>query len=148
LKITKQEIRNHELSARKYISDYGVDDEIIFDHFGLQALSSDEYLELKNYFIMRGKIKSEIHYNGRRIGVFYLDQYKEDKVELVEPKPGQVFIQFDCFVEHVSFRTKDLDKLKKVFSDRIIKTFNIEESHGFKIQGPGQIEIEFRNNEL
>jgi hypothetical protein len=148
MKITKQEIRNHELAARKYIADYGVDDEITFDHFGLQSLSTDEYLELKNYFIMRGRMKREVHYNNRRIGVFYLDQYKEDKVELIEPKPGQVFIQFDCFVEHVSFKTKDLDKLKKVFEDRVLASFHIEKSQGFKIQGPGQIVIEFRNDEL
>ncbi len=130
------------------MAEFGVNDDIAFDHFGLQALSTDEYLELKNYFIMRGHMKREIHHNGRRIGVFYLDPYKEDKVELIEPKPGQVFIQFDCFVEHVSFKAKNLADVKNIFRGRILSEFHIEKSQGIKVQGPGQITIEFRNDEL
>ncbi len=148
MKITKQEIKNNELAARKYLADYEMADELTFDHFGLQTLSSDEYWDLKGYFIVRAKFEGEIHFHNRRLGKFYLGYGKEDKMELIEPHPGQVFLQFDCFVEHVAFRTTKLTEIEKLFADRIISSFNIDESKGFKIQGPGQLLIEFRNNEL
>jgi len=148
VKITKQEIKNNEIAARKYLADYGIEDELIFDHFGLQALSTDEYWDLKGYFIVRAKFESEIHFHDRRLGKFYLGYGKEDKMELIEPHPGQVFMQFDCFVEHVAFKVDNLEKVGKIFADRIISSFNIEGSRGFKIQGPSQLLIEFRNNEL
>ncbi len=148
MKITKQEIKNNELAARKYLADYGIEDELIFDHFGLQALSTDEYWDLKSYFIVRGKFEGEIHFHDRRLGKFYLGYGKEDKMELIEPHPGQVFLQFDCFVEHVAFKVDNLEKVSKIFADRIISSFNIDGSKGFKIQGPSQLLIEFRNNEL
>lgn len=148
MKITKQEIKNNEIAARKYLADYGVEDELVFDHFGLQTLSTDEYWDLKSYFIVRAKFESEIHFHDRRLGKFYLGYGKEDKMELIEPHPGQVFLQFDCFVEHVAFKVENLEKIGKIFGDRIISSFNIEGSRGFKIQGPSQLLIEFRNNEL
>lgn len=147
MRITKQEIKNNELSARKYLTEYDITDELIFDHFGLQSLSSDEYWELKNYFIIRGKFEGEIHFHDRRLGKFTLGDEK-DKMELIEPHPGQVFMQYDCFVEHVAFRTKDLEALKAKLKDNILSTFNIEGTRGFKIQGPGSLLIEFRNNEF
>lgn len=148
LKITKQEIKNNELAARKYLADYGIDDGLVFDHFGLQTLSTTEYWDLKSYFIVRAKFEGEIHYHNRRLGKFYLSYGKEDKMELIEPHPDEVFVQFDCFVEHVAFKVKNVDKIAKLFADRILTTFNIEGSKGFKIQGPSQLLIEFRNNEL
>lgn len=148
MKITKQEIKNNELSARRYLADYNIDDELIFDHFGLQTLSSEEYWDLKSYFIVRAKFEGEIHYHNRRLGKFYLGYGTDDKLELIEPHPGEVFVQYDCFVEHVAFKVKAVDKLSKLFADRILTTFNIEGSKGFKIQGPGQVQIEFRNNEF
>ena len=147
MRITKQEIKNNELEARKYLSEYDIDEELTFDHFGLQTLTSDEYYELKNYFIIRGKFEGEIHFHDRRLGKFYLGQ-DSDKLELIEPHPGQVFMQFDCFVEHVAFKVKNLEKINKIFADRILSTFNIEGVRGFKIQGPGALLIEFRNNEF
>lgn len=149
MKITKQEIKNNELAARKYLADYGVlNEDLVFDHFGLQTLSATEYLDLKSYFIVKGKFEGEIHYHDRRLGKFYLGYGTEDKMELIEPHPGEVFVQFDCFVEHVAFKVTDVNKLAKMFKDRIISTFNIEDSRGFKIQGPSQLQIEFRNDEL
>jgi len=148
MKITKQEIKNNELSARRYLADYNIDDELTFDHFGLQTLSTEEYWDLKSYFIVRAKFEGEIHYHNRRLGKFYLGYETEDKMELIEPHPGEVFMQYDCFVEHVAFKVEKIDKLAKLFADRILTTFNIEGSKGFKIQGPGQVQIEFRNNEL
>lgn len=111
-------------------------------------MNTDEYLDLKSFFIVRGKFEGEIHFHERRLGKFYLSYDKDDKMELIEPHPGQVFMQFDCFVEHVAFKTASLDRISEVFADRIISKFNIEGSKGFKIQGPGQLLIEFRNNEL
>jgi hypothetical protein len=148
MKITKQEIKNNELTARKYLADYGIEEELVFDHFGLQTLSTTEYCDLKSYFIVRAKFGGEIHYHNRRLGKFFLGYGKEDKMELIEPHPGEVFVQFDCFVEHVAFTTPDLNKIAKIFADRILSTFNIEGSKGFKIQGPSQLLIEFRNNEF
>jgi len=148
MKITKQEIKNNELSARRYLSDYGIDGELTFDHFGLQALSTDEYWDLKSYFIVRAKFESEIHFHDRRLGKFYLGYGKEDKMELIEPHPGEVFVQYDCFVEHVAFKVDNVKQVEKLFADRIVSSFNIEGSKGFKIQGPGQLQIEFRNNEF
>ena len=147
MRITKQEIKNNELAARKYLEDYGISENLEFDHFGLQALTSDEYWELKNYFIIRGKFNGEIQFHDRRLGKFCLGEEK-DKMELIEPHPGQVFIQYDCFVEHVAFKVSNVSKLAKELSDKILTTFNIEDSKGFKIQGPGSLLIEFRNNEL
>ncbi len=147
MRITKQEIKNNEISARKYLEEYGINDDLVFDHFGLQSLSSDEYWELKNYFIIRGKFEGEIHFHDRRLGRFTLGEDK-DKMELIEPHPGQVFMQYDCFVEHVAFRVKDIDAIAKQFKDKILSTFNIEGTRGFKIQGPGILLIEFRNNEF
>jgi hypothetical protein len=148
MKITKQEIKNNELAARKYLADYNISEELIFDHFGLQTLSTDEYWDLKGYFIIRSKFAGEIHFHNRRLGKFYLGYGKEDKMELIEPHPGQVFLQFDCFVEHVAFKINNLDSTEKLFADRIISSFNIDGSRGFKIQGPSQLLIEFRNNEF
>lgn len=148
MKITKQEIKNHELSARRYLADYELGDELIFDHFGLQTLTTDEYWDLKSYFIVRGKFEGEIHFHNRRLGKFYLGFGKEDKMELIEPHPGEVFLQYDCFVEHVAFKVSDVSRLAKFFADRTLTTFNIEGAKGFKIQGPGQLLIEFRNNEF
>ena len=147
MRITKQEIKNNELAARKYLEEFEVGDNLVFDHFGLQSLTSDEYYELKNYFIIRGKFEGEIHFHDRRLGKFTLGEEK-DKMELIEPHPGQVFMQYDCFVEHVAFRTKDVSDLAKKFKGNIISTFNIEGARGFKIQGPGSLLIEFRNNEF
>jgi hypothetical protein len=147
MRITKQEIKNNELAARKYLDEFGIEDELVFDHFGLQSLTSDEYWELKNYFIIRAKFEGEIHFHDRRLGRFCLGEDK-DKMELIEPHPGQVFVQYDCFVEHVAFRVKDIEKIAKVFSDRILSTFNIEGTKGFKVKGPGSLLIEFRNNEF
>jgi hypothetical protein len=147
MRITKQEIKNNELAARKYLEDYGISDGIDFDHFGLQALTSDEYWELKNYFIIRGKFNGEVHFHDRRLGRFTLGEDK-DKMELIEPHPGQVFVQYDCFVEHVAFRVADIDAFASNLSGKVLSSFNIEGARGFKIQGPGSLLIEFRNDEL
>ena len=149
MKITTQEIKNYELAARKYLAEYGVEDkDIIFDHFGLQTLSSDEYKDLKNYFIERGKFDGEVVYHDRRLGKFRLGPEQDDKMELIEPHPGEVFWQYDCFVEHISFRLKNISKYSKLFEDRILSTFSIGDSKGFKIQGPSQLLIEFRSNKF
>ena len=148
MKITKQEIKNNELSARRYLSDYNIDGALTFDHFGLQTLNTEEYWDLKSYFIVRGKFEGEIHFHNRRLGKFYLGYGTEDKMELIEPHPGEVFVQYDCFVEHVAFKVDNVKQVEKLFADRIISSFNIEGSKGFKIQGPGQLQIEFRNNEF
>jgi hypothetical protein len=147
MRITRQEIKNNELLARKYLEEYKINEELVYDHFGLQTLTPGEYLELKNYFIIRGKLIREVHFHKRRIGIF-LYGTENDKLELIEPRIEQVFMQYDPFVEHISFWVKDLDTLEQVFADRILTTFHIEKSKGFKIQGPGTLLIEFRNNEL
>lgn len=148
MKITKQEIKNNEITARKYLADYGVEEGLVFDHFGLQTLTTDEYWDMKSYFIVRGKFEGEIFFHNRRLGKFFLSNEKEDKMELIEPHPGEVFIQYDCFVDHVAFRVEKLQDVAEVFADRIISNFNIEGAKGFKIQGPSQLQIEFRNNEF
>jgi hypothetical protein len=147
MKLTKSEIKNYEIAARKYLAEYGVEEGIFFDHFGLQTLSRDEYRDLKNYFIERGKFTGEITYHNRRLGVFLLGE-DADKMELIEPHPGEVFLQIDCFVEHIAFRAQNSKELQGRFGDRILGTFNIEKAKGFVIQGPSQLLIEFRNNEL
>jgi hypothetical protein len=149
MKITPTEIKNYELAARKYLAEYGIEeDDLAFDHFGLQTLSADEYKDLKNYFIERGKFDGEIVYHNRRLGKFRLGNDLQDKLELIEPHPGEVFWQIDCYVEHVAFRVKNLSKYFNLFEDRILSTFSIEKSKGFKIQGPSQLLIEIRSNEL
>lgn len=149
MKITPTEIKNYEIAARKYLSSYGIDEtEMVFDHFGLQALSSNEYLDLKDYFIERGKFDGEIVYHERRLGKFFLGNDQQDKLELIEPHPGEVFWQIDCFVEHVSFRVDNLPKYANFFHDRILSTFNVEGSKGFKVQGPSQLLIELRSNKF
>jgi hypothetical protein len=149
MKITPTEIKNYEIAARKYLVEYGVDEkELLLDHFGLQVLSSEEYKDLKDYFIERGKFDGEVVYHNRRLGKFRLGEELNDKMELIEPHPGEVFWQIDCYVEHIAFRVKDLSKYYKLFQDRILTTFSIEKSKGFKIQGPSQLLIEFRSNEL
>jgi hypothetical protein len=149
MKITPQEIKNYELAARKYLAEYDIEDkDIVFDHFGLQALSGVEYSDLKNYFIERSKFDGEVIYHNRRLGKFRLGTELNDKMELIEPHPGEVFWQYDCFVEHIAFRVKDLPRYSKLFSDRILSTFSISESKGFKIQGPSQLLIEFRSNKF
>ena len=147
MRITKQEIKNNELVARKYLEDLDIDKLLVFDHFGLQTLSSDEYYELKNYFIIRGKFDGEIHFHNRRLGKFFLGDEK-DKMELIEPHIGQVFVQYDCFVEHVAFKVEDIAAVAAVLQDKIVSTFNIEGTRGFKITGPGSLMIEFRNNDF
>lgn len=147
MRITKQEIKNNELVARKYLEDLDIDKLLVFDHFGLQTLSSDEYYELKNYFIIRGKFDGEIHFHNRRLGKFFLGDEK-DKMELIEPHIGQVFVQYDCFVEHVAFKVEDIAAVAAVLQDKIVSTFNIEGARGFKITGPGSLMIEFRNNDF
>lgn len=130
------------------MADYGVEEGLVFDHFGLQTLTTDEYWDMKSYFIVRGKFEGEIFFHNRRLGKFFLSNEKEDKMELIEPHPGEVFIQYDCFVDHVAFRVEKLQDVAEVFADRIISNFNIEGAKGFKIQGPSQLQIEFRNNEF
>jgi hypothetical protein len=147
MRITKQEIKNNEIAARRYLEDYDISENLEFDHFGLQTLTGDEYWELKNYFIIRGTFLGEIFFHDRRLGRFTLGEDK-DKMELIEPHPGQVFVQYDCFVEHVAFKVPNVDKMAEQLSDKILSIFNIEGSKGFKIQGPGTLLIEFRNNEL
>lgn len=149
MRITPAEIKNYEIAARKYLADYGIDEkDIRLDHFGLQTLSADEYKDLKNYFIERSKFDGEVVYHDRRLGKFRLGQELADKMELIEPHPGEVFWQIDCFVEHIAFRVRDLAKYSKLFDDRVLSTFSIEESRGFKIQGPSQLLIEFRSNKF
>lgn len=149
MRITPTEIKNYEIAARKYLADYGVsENDIRFDHFGLQTLSASEYKDLKNYFIERGKFDGEIVYHNRRLGKFRLGQELADKMELIEPHPGEVFWQIDCFVEHIAFRVRDVPAYSKLFKDRILSTFSIEESKGFKIQGPSQLLIEIRSNKF
>lgn len=149
MKITPTEIKNYEIAARKYLAEYGIiEEDLDFDHFGLQTLSAVEYKDLKNYFIERGKFDGEIIYHNRRLGRFRLGKELQDKLELIEPHPGEVFWQIDCYVEHVAFRVKNLSKYFQLFEDRILSTFSIEESKGFKIQGPSQLLIEIRSNKL
>lgn len=150
MKITPAEVKNYEIAARRYLAEYDVEEEdIIFDHFGLQTLSSKEYEDLKNYFIERGKFDGEILFHKRRLGKFRLGSELADKMELIEPHPGEVFLQIDCFVEHVSFSVDEkLPLFFELFKDRILSTFSIEESEGFKIQGPSQLLIEIRSNSL
>jgi hypothetical protein len=149
MKITATDIKNYELAARKYLADYGVEGkDISLDHFGLQTLSKDEYKDLKNYFIERGKFDGEIVHHNRKLGKFRLGQGLDDTMELIEPHPGEVFWQIDCYVEHIAFRVKDLARYSKVFSDRMLSSFSIEESRGFKIQGPSQLLIEIRSNKF
>jgi hypothetical protein len=148
MKITPTEIKNYEIAARRYLAEYGIEsDELKFDHFGLQTLSSEEYKDLKNYFIERERFEGEVHFHGRRLGKFLLGEETQDKLELIEPHYGEVFVQLDCFVEHVAFKVSDLKKYKGVFADRILSKFNFAKSKGFKIQGPGQLLIEFINSE-
>jgi hypothetical protein len=147
MKITKSEIKNYEIAGRKYLAEYGLEDNLFFDHFGLQTLSREEYRDMKNYFIERGKFMGEITYHDRKMGVFLLGD-DADKMELIEPHPGEIFLHFDCFVEHIAFRVPNLKTVYGLFEDRIISTFNIENTKGFEIQGPGQLIIEFRNNAL
>lgn len=147
MKITKNDIKNYEIAARRYLAEYGVEEDLYFDHFGLQALSSVEYKDLKNYFIERGKFMGEMVYHERRMGIFLLGE-DADKMELIEPHPDEVFLQIDCFVEHIAFRVKNIKDVYNRFSDRVLSTFNIEDTKGFEIQGPGQLIVEFRNNEL
>lgn len=148
MKITPTDVKGYELSARRYLAEYGIEDNIPFDHFGLQTLSNNEYNDLKNYFIERGKFDGEIVYHGRRLGKFRLGE-QDDKMELIEPHPGEVFLQLDCFVEHICFRVEDeLEVYFKCFEDRILTTFSVEEDKGFKIQGPSQLLIEIRSNKL
>lgn len=147
MRITKTDIKGYEISARRYLSEYGVEDGLVFDHFGLQSLSCDEYKDLKNFFIIKGKFMGETTYHNRRLGIFLLGE-DGDKMELIEPHPGEIFLQLDCFVEHVAFRVEFIDAYIERFKDRIISTFNIEGSKGFVIQGPSQLLIEFRNNKL
>ena len=149
MKITPTEIKNYELNARKYLADYGINhEELFFDHFGLQTLSADEYKGLKDYFIERGKFDGEVNYHNRRLGKFRLGEDLQDKLELIEPHPGEVFWQIDCYVEHIAFRTKNLPKYINLFEVRVLTTFNVEGSKGFKIQGPSQLLIEFRSNKF
>lgn len=149
MKITSIEIKNYELSARKYLTDYGINhEELFFDHFGLQTLSADEYKNLKDYFIERGKFDGEVNFHNRRLGKFRLGSDLQDKLELIEPHPEEIFWQIDCYVEHIAFRVKNLPKFFKLFEDRILSTFNVEGSKGFKIQGPSQLLIEFRSNKF
>ena len=148
MKITPQDVKNYELSARRYLAEYGIEEDLAFDHFGLQTLSDVEYNDLKNYFIERGKFDGEIVYHERRLGKFRLGSGEDDKMELIEPHPGEVFLQLDCFVEHVCFCVSDLENFFKFFQDRILSTFSIEESRGFKIQGPSQLLIEIRSNKF
>ena len=149
MKITAYEIINYELAARKYLFEYGIEDKsLILDHFGLQTLSTSEYLDLKDYFIERGKFEGEVVYHNRRLGKFLLGADLVDKLELIEPHSGEVFWQIDCYVEHIAFRVKDIKVFEKTFEDRILSSFNIDKSIGFKIQGPSQLLIEFRSNKL
>lgn len=148
MKITKTDIRNYELAARRYLAEYNIEEGFSFDHFGLQSLSSIEYQDLKTFFIVKGKFLSEVTFHDRRLGVFYVNDDHEDKMELIEPHPGEVFLQYDCFVEHIAFTVDNIDEFQEFFADRIISTFNIEGSKGFMIQGPSQLKIEFRNNKL
>ena len=149
MKITAYEIKNYELAARKYLFEYGIEDKsLILDHFGLQTLSTSEYLDLKDYFIERGKFEGEVVYHNRRLGKFLLGPEMSEKLELIEPHPGEVFWQFDCFVEHLAFRVQNLKNFYKIFEDRILSSFSIDKSNGFKIQGPSQLLIEFRSNKL
>ena len=149
MKITPNEIKNYELAARKYLADYGIEtQELVMDHFGLQTLSANEYLDLKNYFIERGKFEGEIFYHNRRLGKFLLGEEMDDKMELIEPHPGEVFWQIDCYVEHVAFRVRDIKRFSKAFEDRLLSSFSIDKSIGFKIQGPSQLLIELRSNKF
>lgn len=145
MKITPIDIKNYELASRKYLAEYGVEG-LAYDHFGLQTLSTKEYLDMKDYFIERGKFDGEVVYHRRRLAKFRLGENNVVKMELIEPHPDEVFWQVDCFVEHVSFRARDIDPYSKIFSDRILSSFSVEKSRGFKIQGPGQLLIEIRNN--
>jgi len=148
MNITPTDVKAYEISARRYLASYGIEDNIPFDHFGLQTLSSREYNDLKNYFIERGKFDGEIVYHNRRLGKFRLGE-TEDKMELIEPHPGEVFLQLDCFVEHVCFCVDEqLNDFHKCFEDRILSNFSVEEDKGFKIQGPSQLQIEIRSNKL
>jgi len=133
MKITPYEIKNYELAARKYLADYGVEEQnITLDHFGIQTLSTDEYLNLKNYFIERGKFEGEVVYHGRRLGKFLLGAELVDKLELIEPHPNEVFWQIDCYVEHIAFRVKDIKVFEKTFEDRVLSSFSIDKSIGFR----------------
>jgi hypothetical protein len=149
MKITPAEIKNYEIFARKYLVEYGIEEkDLIFDHFGLQALSGDEYKDLKDYFIEHGKFDGEVAYHNRRLGKFRLGSELQDKMELIEPHPGEVFWQIDCYIEHIAFQVRDLPKYARLFEDRVLSTFSIGESKGLKIQGPSQLLIEFRSNEF
>ena len=72
----------------------------------------------------------------------------DDKMELIEPHPGEVFWQIDCYVEHVAFRVRDIKRFTKTFEDRLLSSFSIDKSIGFKIQGPSQLLIELRSNKF
>jgi len=148
MKITRNEIKRYENEARRYLKMYNIDEELVFDHFGLQTLNADEYNGLKNYFIEIGMFDGEIVYHNRRLGKFILGKEQRNKLELIEPHPGEVFLQIDCYVEHVAFIVPDLSKYFDMFQDRILSTFSIGESRGFKIQGSSILQIELRSNEF
>lgn len=148
MKITKNEIKRFENDARRYLAMYDIEDELVFDHFGLQTLNGEEYKSLKNYFIEIGKFEGEIVYHNRRLGKFILGSDQKDKLELIEPHPGEVFLQIDCYVEHVAFIVPNLSKYFNMFQDRILSTFSIGDSRGFKIQGSSNLQIELRSNEF
>ncbi len=149
MKITKNQIIRYEGDARRFLVGVcGIDDELIFDHFGVQTLTSEEYKSLKNYFIEKGKFEGEIFYHNRRLGKFTLGNEGKDKLELIEPRPGEVIMRVDCYVEHVAFIVPDISKYFEILQTKILSTFLIGESRGFKIQGPNSLQIELRSNEF
>lgn len=79
------------------------------DHFGYQTSSKEDYESKKTAAQQIGKMESENIVNGRRVGIFRLNEpclYKGFKIsgfELVETRDGQVC---ESALEHLEFVLK------------------------------------------
>jgi predicted metalloenzyme YecM len=95
----------HDILER--IRTFGIDVSTLnMDHIGYQAATDADYDNLKKEFDKLGKLVSEKIVNGRRVGIYelnepmYHDQYVNTAIELVAPKKGQIC---PTALEHVEF---------------------------------------------
>lgn len=115
----------------------------IFNHFGLKAASKDNYKILKKELLIDGKLFNEIFWNKKHISTI---KNKDITFELSEPMPNDNFDSNK--IDHISFVTKNFDKLCQILNDEAISKFDVGETHGVKISPQKDLIIEIRNNDI
>lgn len=125
------------------------------DHIGVLVHDKKEYNEVSLMLQKYSTRIREIVLDDRRVSIYKFDMpligsYLMPKIEIFEPKPGEIEKNLRYGIEHIAFYISDWDEFKSNNLDLIpvAKDFKVGTTSMVKTEIINTVEIEFRNERL